>query len=79
MEGAAVRIIAPACTSTLPSASWNVGCVPLSAYKPLSRNCASVIVAAATTRLRAFTWLVPVKMTPFWFTTITVPSALIAP
>ena len=31
------------------------------------------------TRLRALTWLVPVKITPFWFTTSTVPSALIAP
>ena len=77
--GAAVWINAPACTSMLPRASRKVGCVPLSAYRPLSRNWASVIVAAAATRLRAFTWLVPVKITPFWFTTITVPSALIAP
>ena len=46
---------------------------------PLSRNCWSVMVAAAATRLRALTWLVPVKITPFWFTTSTVPSALIAP
>ena len=37
------------------------------------------MVAAAATRLRALTWLVPVKITPFWFTTSTVPSALIAP
>ena len=28
---------------------------------------------------RALTWLVPVKITPFWLTTSTVPSALIAP
>ena len=46
---------------------------------PLSRNCWSVMVAAAATRLRALTWLVPVKITPFWLTTSTVPSALIAP
>ena len=46
---------------------------------PLSRNCWSVMAAAAATRLRALTWLVPVKITPFWFTTSTVPSALIAP
>ena len=46
---------------------------------PLSRNCSSVMVAAAATRLRALTWLVPVKITPFWFTTSTVPSALIEP
>ncbi|GAB1833826.1 hypothetical protein MyNCGM121_05940 [Achromobacter xylosoxidans] len=37
------------------------------------------MVAAATTRLRALTWLVPLKITPFWFTTSTVPSAWIAP
>ena len=37
------------------------------------------MAAAAATRLRALTWLVPVKITPFWFTTSTVPSALIAP
>ena len=37
------------------------------------------MVAAAATRLRALTWLVPVKITPFWFTTSTVPSALIEP
>ena len=37
------------------------------------------MVAAAAARLRALTWLVPVKITPFWFTTSTVPSALIAP
>ena len=40
---------------------------------------ALVIVAAAATRLRTLTWLVPLNTTPFWFTTITVPSPLMAP
>lgn len=78
--GAAVSMRAPASTRTWPSASLKVGWVPsASAYRPLSRNCVSVMVAAAATRLRTFTWLVPVKITPFWFTTSTVPSALMAP
>ena len=73
-------MLAPGRSSILPSASLKVGCRPsASAWMPLSRNCSSVMAAAAATRLRALTWLVPVKITPFWFTTSTVPSALIAP
>ncbi|RMT84981.1 hypothetical protein ALP39_200215 [Pseudomonas marginalis pv. marginalis] len=42
-------------------------------------NWSSVIVAAAATRLRTLTWLVPLKTTPLRFMIITVPAPLIWP
>ena len=42
-------------------------------------NCSSVMFAAAATRLRTLTWLVPPKTTPLAFMIITVPAPLIWP
>lgn len=57
-----------------------VGCEPLlSTYSPRSRNWLSLMVAAAATRLRVSTWLLPLKITPLRLTSITVPAALIWP
>ncbi|MCY1360102.1 hypothetical protein D9M69_467110 [compost metagenome] len=49
------------------------------AYTPWAWNCASSICAAAATRLRVSTWLLPLNTMPLRLATITVPSALICP
>ena len=65
-------------TSILPCALVKDAVLASLPYKP-SVNCLSLIVAAAVTRLRTFTCDEPLNTTPFWFTTMTVPSPLIAP
>ena len=63
-----------------PWALVNTAWLPsLSPYKPRSRNCSSLMSAAAATRLRTLTWLEPLNTTPLRFTSITVPSPLIWP
>ena len=70
---------APGLTSTLPSASVKLGSVPCAPYSPRSRNCSSLILPAAATRLRTLTWLAPSNTTPLRLTISTVPGALICP
>ncbi len=78
-RGSVVVIFAPACTSTLPSASVKVGVATLAPYRPPLVNWLSVILAAAATRLRTSTWLEPENTMPLRLAIITVPSALICP
>ncbi|KAG1384292.1 hypothetical protein G6F60_015048 [Rhizopus arrhizus] len=70
---------APRSTITLPNASVSASELALTLYRPSSRNCVSLIRAAAATRLRTFTWPLLPKITPLRLTTMTVPPALICP
>jgi hypothetical protein len=75
LVGSWVVMRAPCSTITLPNASLSALLLASGLYRPLSRNCASLIRAAAATRLRTLTWLLLPNTTPLRLATNTVPLA----